>query len=416
MTPGRALIAAASTLVVLLPVSASAQIHMRPAAPKVEFPTGVDTVEMPLVLDGHLVTVPVVLGGQELAFVLDTGASSMALVDSKWIEILGLNVIGQAQLAGAGGGTAITVDLVGPVSLDIGGLKVERDMLAAGFGDALGHFTWDGIFGAGVLSQTVAEIDYESSVVRFHDPESFEMPPDAIVLPTMLMNSGIAAVEATITIDGQESTHWLAVDIGAFHSLSLDAEGLSRPLPTRRLPDATTIGWGVQGEVRGAVGVIDKLRLGPIELHDVITTFPDRDGMHGVSRIGGDIPVIGNLGSAILRNYTVIVDHPNQRLGLLPRQTAARPFYFNTTGISARPMPTEGRLPIHEVIANSPAAEAGLIAGDVILEVNGKPVEAHGGALRGLLMDPGLGERLELIIERDGERMEVTLQARRLVG
>ena len=166
--------------------------------------------------------------------------------------------------------------------------------------------------------------------------------------------------------------------------------------------------------MRGEVGVIDRLRLGPIELVDLVTTFPDSEGMHGVRRLGGDVPVLGNLGSAILRNYTVIVDHPNKRLGLRPRKTPARPFYFNTTGISARPTPTDGRLPIHEIIPASPAADVGLVKGDVILEVNGKSVDEHGGALRGLLMDPGLGETLELTIEREGERMEVALQARKL--
>ena len=416
MTLRKGLLFAAIAIATSIPAPASAQMRMRPKPPRVEFPAGTDMVELPITFAGHLITAPVVFGGQTLTFALDTGASAMALADSKWIEALDLNLIGQARLQGAGSGSAVMVDLVGPISFEVGGIRVEADMVAAGIGELMGNFKFDGVFGAGLLSQTIAEIDYENHVLRLHNPESFEMPTDVVVLPTLIKSSGIAAVEAQVTIDGEESTHWLAVDIGAFHSLALDAEGLSRPLPVRRLPQALTIGWGAQGEVRGEVGVIDKLQLGSIELENVITTFPDKEGMRGVGRLAGDTPVIGNLGSAILRHYTVFVDNGNKRLGLRPRATPAKPFNFNTTGISARPTATDGRVPIHEVIPGSPAAEAGLVAGDVILEANGKTVDEHGGALRSLLMDPGLDEELTLAIERDGKRSEVVLVPRRLIS
>lgn len=394
---------------------ARAQMRMRPPAPTVRFPSGVTSVELPMTLEGHLVTVPATIDGHRLSFVLDTGAAGMGIADSKWIETLGLTVIGQARVGGAGSGETSTVDLVGPVTLDFGGMSVERDMVAAGLDGPLGGSRWDGVFGAGVLSQTVAEIDYENSKLRFHDPASFQMPDEAVVLPTMLMPSGIAAVEAQIILDGDEVSHWLAVDIGAFHALSLDIEGLGHPLPSRRLDGQIAIGWGVQGEVRGEVGVVDSLRLGSLQHDNLITTFSTREGMRGVGRLAGDNPVIGNLGSAILKGYTVIVDHPNKRLGLVPNSAPAPTFQFNTTGISARPAPTSGRLPIHEVIPGSPAADAGLLPGDSISEVNGRSLEAYGGELRGLLMNPGLGEELDLVVERDGKRLEVSLKARRLL-
>lgn len=400
---------------ILLFSSAANAQRMGPPPPTVEFPAGAQSVEVPMALDGHLVTLPITLEGHELSFVLDTGAGGMALADSKWIETLDLPVIGQGQVGGAGGGERATVDLVGPITFDIAGMEIRREMTAVGLGSLLGNFRWDGVFGAGVLSQTVAEIDYEDSEIRFHQPATFEMPVEAIVLPTMLMSSGIAAVEAQVTIDGGEVTHWFAIDIGAFHSLSLDIEGLGHALPTRRLSKATSVGWGIQGEVRGEVGIIDSLRLGPIQIDNLITTFSTSEGMRGARRLTADTPVIGNLGSGILKGYTVIVDHPGQRLGLVPNREPAPEFLFNTTGIAARPTPTDGRLPIHEVIPGSPAEDAGLREGDVILTVNGRTVTEHGGALRGLLMNPGLGNPLDLVLERADERLEVSLVARRLL-
>ncbi len=60
---------------------------------------------------------------------------------------------------------------------------------------------------------------------------------------------------------------------------------------------------------------------------------------------------------------------------------------------------------LSDVTAGGPAATAGLKAGDVIVKVNGKDVESDNG-LRDLLSEFRPGDRLDILAERGGERVE----------
>lgn len=395
--------------------TSSAQMRMRPPAPKVEFPQGVDTVEVPFELRGHLIAFQAGVGEETLRFILDSGASSAVLRESEWVERLGLNVLGQARVAGAGSGEARTATLAGPITIDIGGLTMTHDMIVVGVAEDLKGMDWNGAVGGGLLSQAVAEIDYAGSKLRLHEPESFEMPAGAAVVPTHIQSSGVAAVEAEVTIDGETTSHWLAVDLGAFHNLSLNGGEQGVPLPTRRFEGEITVGWGAQGAVPGRVGVIDSLRIGDLELADVVTTYRMPEGIRSIHRQGeGDVKVTGNLGSAILRRFTVFVDHPGRRLGLLPRSEPPPLSNFTTTGIVSEPAATDRGFLIEAVLPGTPADEAGLLPGDLIVALDGVPLAERGIEVRSQLIDPAPGSKLELTIRRDGTELRKALVARPL--
>ena len=394
---------------------AAAQVRMRPPAPEVTFPEGRDTVDIPFELAGHLITFEGRVGDESLRFILDSGASSAVLRESHWVERLGLEVLGEARVGGAGSGEAATATVAGPIVIQIGDLTMSRDMIVVGVGEDMAGMSWNGALGGGLLSQVVAEIDYGASRLRLHRPESFEMPPGATVLPTRLLSSGVAALQADVTIDGVTATYWLVLDLGAFHNLSLNGGEEGVPLPARRLEHSVTTGWGAQGPLPGEVGVIDALRLGDIELRDVVTTFPGPEGLRGIRRLGADEPrILGNLGSAILRRFTVFIDHPGERLGLLPRATPPPLSNFNTTGIVSEPAANEEGFPVDDVIPGTPAAEDGLKPGELILALDGEPLANRGIELRSRLLDPPPGSELGLTVRRDGGELEVTLVARPL--
>lgn len=65
---------------------------------------------------------------------------------------------------------------------------------------------------------------------------------------------------------------------------------------------------------------------------------------------------------------------------------------------------------VGEVIAGAPAAEAGLQAGDDILEVNGEEIATWTGLVDKLQSSPG--QELELLILRDGERITLPVTPR----
>jgi len=66
---------------------------------------------------------------------------------------------------------------------------------------------------------------------------------------------------------------------------------------------------------------------------------------------------------------------------------------------------------VGEVLANSPAAKAGLLAGDKILEINGKRVNGFAGSLdsitEGIILSQG--QQIEFLVERKGAAAPLTL-------
>ena len=66
-----------------------------------------------------------------------------------------------------------------------------------------------------------------------------------------------------------------------------------------------------------------------------------------------------------------------------------------------------------EVVQGGPADNAGIVAKDIILEVNGKKVETS-RALSGLVADTAVGKKIEMKLLRDGENMIITVEIGRM--
>jgi S1-C subfamily serine protease len=66
---------------------------------------------------------------------------------------------------------------------------------------------------------------------------------------------------------------------------------------------------------------------------------------------------------------------------------------------------TDGAM-VQEVVADSPAATAGLLAGDVITAVNGEPVDAE-RTLRDRMIAYEAGDTVTLTVLRDGESLSI---------
>jgi len=76
--------------------------------------------------------------------------------------------------------------------------------------------------------------------------------------------------------------------------------------------------------------------------------------------------------------------------------------------------PGEGAL-IAEVLPDNPGARAGLQQGDVIVEVNGRPIQSASG-LRLMISQTPPGTTVEMVYYRDGERREVAVELGHLDG
>ena len=390
------------------PTTSMAQTHVRhghgAAKLDVQFPPGVSVVEVPFRFESSKIVVDVrVNGSAPLPFVLDTGAPLAAIVKPGKLEGINVDYVGQVQVGGAGssGGDQMARYARG-VRFDVGDLMLGGAAMVVLAEDGLKHVgkpPWDGIIGGQLLASVVVEIDWGKSRLRLHDRATFKAPAGAISVP--LRNSGgYIFISSNVTIDGESRPVQLVIDTGASHALSLRPDRVG--LPQRRVSN-TTVGRGLNGVIKGDYGRIDKLQLGGTNLVNVVTSFVGA----GLTALGGD----GNLGTKVLRRFKVTFDYARDRMLLEPTEAIAEPFVLTTSGVRFEPwVASDGSIAIDDVIADSPAAQAGLVAGDRIIAVNSQSVGELGVDVVRDLLRQAPGTRVKLKFRRVDSVHQVELK------
>jgi len=380
-------------------------------APRPPLPAG--GVPVPFRNTGGHILVPVrVNGATEVLMVLDTGMSApIVLMHDKAATGTARLEGGQpVQIGGAGLDAPVTGRMVARVPVAIGDLELPSETVIL-TGELCGSspLALNGVIGKSVFDRYAVDIDFERSVLMIH--EASRVGGEGMVNLPLLLQSGIPTIAAVVEDGlGQPVPVRLVVDLGARHALSLvPGEATGIRLPARVLE--TIVGRGIQGEVPGAVGRIRGLRLGPLYLRDVVSSFAPQPA--GLTCAGDGTAAGGNLGVEILRRFRVVVDYPGRRLLLAPRDDYDRPFEFNMAGLSLE-QSQDGSFLIRSVVEDSPGAAAGLVRGDRIVAIDDRPLEADDQAGTAALFHRA-GARLRLTVQRGETRFARTLTLRRLV-
>jgi hypothetical protein len=167
---------------------------------------------------------------------------------------------------------------------------------------------------------------------------------------------------------------------------ALDADGAI----TRKAASLSTTLNGIQADQRG---LVSGLRCGPFAYPSVMVVRDRPVAAGGLNTIG----------TRFLARHNVVIDLVHGVLRLRQRNPAiTAPDRVNTTGAWIW-VGAGGGIEVHHVTPDSPAASAGLLAGDVLRSVNGKAV-ADCSLTQVRLMIEGYPEQaLDLKIERPAD-------------
>jgi hypothetical protein len=191
--------------------------------------------------------------------------------------------------------------------------------------------------------------------------------------------------------------------------------GLNLMLSTDFLKDSAVLGKkrklyakeaeGLGGKVDMYMTVLKEFKLGPYKFRNIpIYVFDDTYNITSYPYLGG---VIGN---DLLRRFNVILNYDHRDIYLIPNSHFNDPFDYSYSGLELYYI--DGEIVIGDVAKNSPAELSGLKEGDVVIAVNrnfNQNLQQYKAAIQ------STGDKLKLIIRRDGDLMEFEFKVRNIL-
>jgi clan AA aspartic protease (TIGR02281 family) len=352
--------------------------------------------------DDHVV-VRGALNGHEVRLVLDTGASHV-VVSPAVAAAAGIQKEAKVRFGGFGNGrenarkgVADSV-VVGPAAA--GRVPVAIMPIPPVVGA-------DGLLGLSFLRHFIFRLDYDQERVFFASPASNRLMGGGSMLalqheaPPLVVQAEVDGIPAK-----------LVVDTGASQAVILRSWFVEKHKLRERYPKrlSTVTGLGFSGQMRGEIVRLQTLKLGDYTITNVFAEFETT-----ADTWSGD--AAGYLGAPILRRFNLTFDVAGRRLWIEPNASYAvesPPPASVRSGFACLPEGTTWI--VQDLIADSPAAEAGVRRGDRLLEINGAPVQSlkPQGIKRAFRAEPGTRVRLRLQTGRETPR-ETTLILRDLL-
>ena len=315
--------------------------------------------------ENYRLYLPARIDGSELVCGLDSGGGDRIYLDKSKAMAAGIKPEAEGRSAGPQA-ESMTSDLRAKVVLELGTLKLAGQELLmqnrpyAGF---------ECVIGLTVLKNYVVELSYDPPKLRVFDPTQYKYSGRRHVVPFVL-DDGNPFVNVNLLFPkGDPVPARLALDTGGgrpagYLSKSfIDKHGIMSRV-SKAVPDYWSGMEGNQPRVLAA-------RFSMLELGDLKMARPIFL-LWQVRGFGGGNEPDGLLCPDFLRRFTLTFDYPRLELILDPGPHFQDETPFDASGTLIY---REGQNPyrVFKVTDGSPAGEAGLKEGDIVLEIDGRP-------------------------------------------
>lgn len=370
-------------------------------------------IKLPFKLVHNLIVIPVRINdSKSLNFILDSGVNSTLITQLHYSDSLSLNNSRKITVQGLGEGFALEALISSGNSMFLPGIKGENHEVYVLLEDIFNLSTRmgmpiHGIIGYDIFKNFIVKVNYSTQMITLYKPDTeIKINKKAEVHELHIEDCKAYLFANVRQYNGDTLKVKLVVDTGASHSLSLYLPTNDRLKLPPKVMEAY-LGRGLSGDINGKIGRLNSMSIGRYEFADLPASYPDEEAIRVALKVANRN---GNLGSDILKRFTVIFDYPHNRLVLLPNRKYKQPFSYNVAGFEvSTPMPGFKVYVVSNVSKNSAAQQAGIQAGDQLISINGQDCqEMDLNNILGML-EGRPGQQLRLTLKRDLEPYKVVL-------
>lgn len=364
---------------------------------------GKSSVEIPFQLQNGFITVDLSFDNKlGLTFIFDTGADNTILFHKAYADLLGIQYSKKIEIKGSDLRESQFALIARNIPLRLQNqIAVPRDVLILEealqlFQESLG-FDIDGILGGSFFRGLVVELDYTRKKIRLYHPTQFKLKKKGYTSFDIEVIANKPYIYTKSIVNPRDTTRTkLLIDTGAAIPYLLHANTDSSIV----LPDYVingTIGHGLSGNLVGFMGKIHGLSFGPFEFNNIITLFQD---LSDIETKKVELIRNGILGNELLSRFSIYIDYLNKKLYAKPRKKYNKNFKYDKSGLIIFAFgPDLNQFYVKDVFPNTPAAEVGILPGDIIKKV-------------GIWKSTGLtlDKIVELLQRKDGKKIKMKLE------
>jgi hypothetical protein len=379
-----------------------------------------NTVEIPFEYNNHFIIVNVRFNHYlNTKFIFDTGAEHTIIIKKDILNLLAFQYIRSIDIVGADLSQKLQAHLINGLNYETGNMRAFNQPLLVLDDD---YFRFEeftgvqihGILGANLFRRFVVKIDYKKKVITLTKPEAFVKPGKGVTEVSILVQKNKPYLEATVKLhrDSAQIPLRFLLDSGASLAMMLHTNSDKKiQMPENVIKG--NIGKGLGGYLEGFLGRTPEVSFGNFKLNEIITNFQELSGIIDTSYLGGRNGIIGN---QILERFTLTLDYNHSIAYFEPTHSYNKPFEYDKSGLMlAAGGSNLNQFTVINVLANTPAAEAGIQKGDVLKTINVWPVWLYSLENLGTRLSSKEGKKIKLKVEREGQKLKFQFRLRKIL-